>query len=754
MMKRKSFWMGFFVPFLIVGILSCGGTKGALKAEPKAEAPPSVSYPWVRVQTAAAVPPMTTPTPGAQQTGPAPTPPPARPTPAPVPASAAPPAPASAPAPPPAPAPAPAPRPAPAPAPVSQKGSGVVFNFDNADLFEVIRVMGEILKINYLIDPRVKGVVNIHTAGQISIDDVFPVFQTILQMNGATAIKKDNLYEIIPFGDAKKLPFTPSKVQDPDKIPADERYTIQIVVLKFIPAPEVSKLIKPFLSDGADIVEYPTHNVILIGDVASNVKKALDIIDLFDIDLFTDLRVRIYPILHSDVTEVAKEMEKIFTSFEVSLKSARGVGITFTPIARINALLVVSSIPNIFDKVEAWLKQLDRTPSEGTKLSVFVYYVQNMKAKDMADVLKQVFVPSKEKKGEKAPTTTPAQPTPPGPRGVRPAPTPTQPAAPATEEASGIPEGEIGVVVDETNNALVIRAYQRDYRFILETIKKLDIYPKQVLVEVFLAAVTLDDNNKYGLEWGRYITSGKPNAQQFVISGLAPEDPFNQALRLVGFRYSIVALGEKLAAALEAAAAEGRLNLLASPHVLASNNKEAKIQIGKSQPILTNTYTTTGTVSTGVVEGTIEYKDIGIIMSLTPRISDSGLISLEISIEQSDVSYTTLGTLPSVPVFDKKTAKTVLSVQEGQTIVIGGFIEETKRRNTSGVPFLSKIPIFGALFGTQEYINTKTEYMVIMIPHIITDSLKSKAVTEDFLEKLKELRQEFQQKTGIKPPVK
>ena len=207
--------------------------------------------------------------------------------------------------------------------------------------------------------------------------------------------------------------------------------------------------------------------------VASNVKKSLDIIGLFDIDIFTDLRVRIYPILNADVTEVAKEMERIFSSFEVSTKSGRGVGITFTPITRINSLLVVSSIPNIFEKVEGWLKELDKIPTEGTKFSVFVYYVQNAKAKDLADVLKQIFVTTKEKKAEfKEKVVTPNNPRP----EKRQTYTYTHyPHSHTTrEEAGAVPEGEINIVVDETNNALVIRAFARDYRSILETIKKLD----------------------------------------------------------------------------------------------------------------------------------------------------------------------------------------------------------------------------------------------------------------------------------------
>jgi len=512
--------------------------------------------------------------------------------------------------------------------------------------------------------------------------------------------------------------------------------------LKYIPVTEVSKMIKPFLSDGADIVEHPPHNILILGDVASNIKKSLDIISLFDIDIFSDLRVRIYPILNADVTEVAKEMERIFASFEVSTKSGRGVGITFTPITRINSLLVVSSIPNIFQKVEGWLKELDKIPTEGTKFSVFVYYVQNSKAKDLSEVLKQIFVATKEKKAEFKEKVVSPEPT---PRGMRPL-TPTPPATPTKEEAGALPEGEINIVVDETNNALVIRAFARDYRSILETIKKLDLYPKQVLIDVLLAEIMLDDSNKYGVEWSRFISSGTPVAQEVVMGARPPADPFTQALTAVGIRYSIVELGGRVSAAISAAATDNRLNVISSPHILASNNKEAKIQIGKSQPILTNTYTTTATGTPGVVEGTIEYKDIGIILTVTPRISDAGLITLEMQIEKSDVATVTLGTLPSVPVFDKKTAKTVVSVLEGQSIIIGGLIEDTKKRNRAGIPLLSRIPILGGLFGTHDLGDKKTELILMMTPHIITDHIQSNTVTQEFRDKVEGLKGEIEKK--------
>ena len=675
----KWLLLGFLILGLMMGPFGCAATQGQLKSEPGE----ALQRPKDRPSKAATAPSEKERTAAAGKVEPSP---PVRSPESPI----SPPRPEGV-LPTPLTGPAPASPPAAKP-PETAKGSKLVLNFDNADIFEVIRVMAEMMKMNYVIDPRVKGSVNIHTSGQISAEDVFPIFQSILKLNGATAVQKGPIYEIVPFGDAKKLYTAPLTPIDAARKVEVERYAIQIVVLKYVPVSEVSKVIKPFLSDGADIVEHPPHNILIIGDTASNIRKSLDIIELFDIDIFASSRLRLYPILHTDVNEIAKEMEKIFSSFEVSLKSGRGVGITFTPITRINSLLVVSSIPNIFEKVERWLKDLDKVPGAGAMVSVFVYYVQNGKAKDMADVLKQVYLP----RAAVVQGTTPGAPGVPASqqRLVRPTtPTPVIPGQEAAPLPPGAaPTGEINIVVDETTNALIIRAFQRDYRAILEIIKKLDLYPKQAFIEVLLAEVTLDDLNKFGLEFSTF-TAGDYSVGMggTPFLGIPPAATFSS-----GLRYTLASTG-KLTAAIHASATENRLKVISSPHILASNNKEAKIQIGEARPILTNTYTTTATGTPGVVEGTIEYKDVGIILTVTPRISDGGLVSLDISIENSSVDFAALGNLSSVPFFMKKTAKTTLSIMEGQTIVIGGLIEETKSETTAGVPFLSRIFILSSL---------------------------------------------------------
>jgi general secretion pathway protein D len=296
--------------------------------------------------------------------------------------------------------------------------------------------------------------------------------------------------------------------------------------------------------------------------------------------------------------------------------------------------------------------------------------------------------------------------------------------------------------VDDTTNSLIIRAYHRDYRAILETIKKLDIYPKQVLIDVLIADVTLDDSVKYGLEWSTFSDSftkgGRTYSYTLGAGGIAPQTDM-----LSGLRYAITSV-DRLAAAISASATEDRLRVVSSPHILASNNKEARIQVGRSEPILTNTYTTTGTTSPGVVEGTIEYKDIGIILTVTPRISDGKLVTLDLSVEQSTVGKTTLGNLPDVPFFPKKTAKTTLSIMERQTIVIGGLIEDRKENIKTGIPYLSKIPVLGALFGYHTNTVNKVETVLFLTPRVIGDLADSNRVTEEIQEKIYTIQKELE----------
>jgi len=286
-----------------------------------------------------------------------------------------------------------------------------------------------------------------------------------------------------------------------------------------------------------------------------------------------------------------------------------------------------------------------------------------------------------------------------------------------TTKTLGTTTGEIKVVVDETNNAILVRATPQDYAQVLKTIKLLDIIPKQVLIEVLIAEVKLDKNFEFGVEWtfaDDYASLGGYKGidrlgQNFNLGGLGLDlsNPVGQA----GFTYAFAS--EALEAFLRAYARDNEVNILSTPHILVADNTEAKIDIGEEVPIVTSEYTPTTIETNTSLSRSIEYRDTGILLTVTPRINDKGLVSLEVNQEVSNVSEQRIEGIDS-PIILKRQAETTLVVQDGRTIVIGGLISETNDMTHEGIPWLSKLPYVGSLFGFQREVTRKIELLFLI----------------------------------------
>jgi len=605
-----------------------------------------------------------------------------------------------------------------------QKEEEIVFNFDNADIHEVINTVGDILGLNYIVDPRVTGKVNIHTKGKIAKKDLFAVLESLLKINKFTIIKKGQFYHIVSLQTLKQ-DYLPSQLSlDEEGIPLTDTFIIQIVPLKFVSAEAIVKTIKPLISPAGLII--PRDNLLVLLDSSANIKKLLTIVELFDEDVFNQVQMQLYEAENVDVEDIAKDLEAIFQAFEVADDSARAGGITFVPISRINMLLVVSSNDQLLEKAVQWASKIDAEVSE-TTVKIHVYYAQNGKAVDIADVLTQVF------KGEKKEKET----------AFRSKLLEKKTASKETElsknkpvtrrstvrgEATETVVGDVEIVVDEVNNALIIRATERDYRVVEKTIKKLDIYPKQVLIEVLIAEIRLDDEMKLGVEW-QYMNEIKTGynytATSTGLTSLAEEITS-------GLTY-VVDKTDRFKSTLKAYAAKDKANILSSPHIIASDNKEASINITEEIPIVSGQVTTTS--AEPVVTETVEYRDTGIILKVTPHINDRGLVTLDVSQEVSEQSDK-VATGSSNPIFLKRSAQTSMVVQDGQSVIIGGLIKETWSKGKSGLPILSRIPIMGALFGYQKKTLNRSELMILLSPHVITNVEEADLITQEFREKL------------------
>ncbi|MCD6224067.1 MAG: hypothetical protein J7K32_00845, partial [Deltaproteobacteria bacterium] len=306
---------------------------------------------------------------------------------------------------------------------------------------------------------------------------------------------------------------------------------------------------------------------------------------------------------------------------------------------------------------------------------------------------------------------------------------------------SGSLKGEIYITADETRNSLIIEAIPSDYKIIKNLLEKLDVLPRQVLIECMVAEVQLGDGLEFGIDWS-YSTLRSESSKGMGGTETAIDVAAGAAGIEQGLKY-VIEKSDKLVMTLHALAADNKVNILSTPSILASDNKEAKIEITTEQPISTAEYTHTG--DSDVIETSIEYRDTGIILTVTPHINERGLVTMDIRQEVSEVldNAVTVGSGGVYPSFFKRAAETTLTVRHKQTIAIGGLIRQKRERVKKGIPFLVNIPILGFIFGYTKDIILKTELMIVLTPTVIINSEDVNLVTEEFKQKLGKLKEEL-----------
>jgi general secretion pathway protein D len=425
-------------------------------------------------------------------------------------------------------------------------------------------------------------------------------------------------------------------------------------------------------------------------------------------------------------------------------------------VPKINYIIIIDTDANV-KRLLHLVEIFDSEKLKQIKPQVFVYPVRNGKAKDVAAMMQQIFIG-----GSRSGTTTPARPAPAAPTrpttpGQPPQPSPTP--APAQQISLGTPGGGESlvsditrIIPDEITNTIVILATPDDYALMFETLQKIDIVPRQVMIEVLIAEVTLGDDLQFGIEWSIKAKVDKG----FVDFGF--NSSTIDASKPIGFTFLGIDKTGLIRGFLQALASESKLNILASPHILAADNREARIQIGQQVPIVTTEtpVSTTGTTGTSISR-TIQYKDTGVILKIKPLINESGLVSLDLSQEVSDYFIQALyGS--EYPVITKREATTNLVAQDGETIVIGGLIGDTFKRTKEGIPLLSAIPVLGHLFGTTKDENKRNEIVMLLTPTVVKNQEEAKNMTNVYVHRLRGVKTDlridqlnwFKQLGGVK----
>lgn len=619
--------------------------------------------------------------------------------------------------------------PKPVPPPGPQEAS---LNFESLDVREVAKViLGDYLKQSYTVHPAVNGTVTFRTVRPIPLKDLLPTLEMLLRQNNAAAVFEDGIYKILPLNQIRG---SVSPQLGGGSIPIQQGFSVVVVPLKFIGAREMARLLEPFAPDNTVRFD-DVRNLVIFAGNEREIRHLVDTVELFDVDWLSGYSIGLFPIKSADVKSLVGELDRLFGA---GAQSPLAGIVRVIPIERLNAILVVTTQPKYLDMARTWVDRLDQAGGTSGGSRFFVYQVRNGKAENLAQLIGDLF--SSRRTTTTAPSLAPGQrPTElrsaPFGQTTPPAQTTTTTVTPSTAAfqlpGTGTTTNEVRVIADKDTNSLLILATPSDYETIEGALRQLDVVPRQVLVEVMLAEVTLTDDLSLGLE---YFLSTRNNTTGRLATGTLPATP-SQApalpvpiFQLVNFR------GTDVRAVLNTLGTAGRSQVLASPQIMVLDNQKAQIKIGDRISVQTQAQTGVST-GTGVLNS-FQYLETGVLLAITPRINSGGLVTLDVNQEVSAADFGKVtATNPNPPV-NTRSAQTSVVVASGESIVLGGLIREDNGHNSTGIPLLSKIPVLGALFGTQGYNRTRTELVLLITPRIVSDAVQAREATLELRKKL------------------
>ncbi len=617
-------------------------------------------------------------------------------------------------------------RPVPTPK-VSEKAGQYTLNFDDADLGEVAKViLGDILKHNYILSPKAGGKITLQTTRPLRKDEVLPTLEMLLRMNGLALVMRDGYYWIGPATEAAAG--APIGVAGNQKMPAG--YQIRIIPLRYVGVAAMEKILKPLLPPRGLLFSDPTRNLIMVAGSAAELKHVEETVHAFDVNFLQGMSVGLFPLKNVDVETLAGDLEKILG--EKTLGKDTGL-LKILPLKRLNALMVITAQPEYLKLAETWIARLDRTITEASG-DVHVYRAQNVDAVKLADTLNQIFTgkgkaktpPTKLAPGQKKATLK----------------SKTKAPAPTFKASSSPASGDIRIIADEPNNALVIIADQEDYKAIERVIKQLDRVPLQVLIDASIFEVTLSDELRYGVEW--FIQNKLPKNHSLLglreggVVNLteAAKDGLLTSLT-GGFSYLFMNKSQDLGVLLKALARDNKLHVVSSPSMMVLNNHEASIKVGDQVTLVTGEVApNTGAANVGGVTRSFQQRDTGVLLTIKPRVNAGGLVIMELDQKVDDVGRATIN---NNPVIRQRQMKSTVAVKSGDTLVLGGLIKDNTERAKQGVPLLHKLPLIGPLFGSTTKTFNRTELIALITPRVVERRRDVYAITNEYKQRLREI---------------
>jgi general secretion pathway protein D len=640
---------------------------------------------------------------------------------------------------------------APAPPRLAAQDELVTLNFQDADLDVVLDAFAQSIGFNYVLAPEVRRKVTVQ--GRVPRRELLDTLLAVLEAHGLTAIRSGDLYKIVRIAAAQTqgLPVVVGPEPDPSRRP--EEIVTQLIPLRYGSAAELARVLQPLISRETAVSVHRDTNILVITDSVEKLRRYLSVIRMLDVPTAQE-QLQIFPLRYADATTLAPLITQLlgggpgralpppaprpgegpegFPTVAIPREPTGGRAVILAD-SRTNTLLAVGP-PAVLERIQALVTRLD-TQSPPTR-GVFVYRVEHLRAKELATTLTGLF----RRRGSE-PGPRPGLP----PAGMVPEPAPGAPPG-LIPEGDDLANEDIRVIADEATNTLLLTTTPQSWAVLQPILQRLDRMPRRVLIEILVAEFTLDDSTSLGIEWALRKGGIKIGGETFTLNnvldtgvpGIIPLPP----------TFSFVLASNDFLGMLQAFAAENRVNVLSSPRVLAVENKRAQIHVGRSVPILTSQQQpTTGVAGqvqpTSIITTTVEYRDTGIILTVLPRVSDNRFVALDVRQEVSDVRPNDV-TATQSPVFIKRVAETSVVVGENESLVLGGLIEERKALVRQGIPFLSRIPIIGYLFGATTEGTIKTELMILVTPRIVLDPAEAQSVFEEFKRRAPELKRRIE----------
>lgn len=662
----------------------------------------------------------------------------------------------------------------PQPRQIPQSGpvrNGVTLNLVGVSAAEAAKtIIGDMLGASFVVSEKVKARLTLQTSRPVARETLLELFETALQAEGAAIVVDRGVYRILPSEEAIASG-APISAAGATRAPAG--MSSEVVQLKFVSAAEMERLIRS-IAPRANIARVdPSRNLVVVVGSKSDLAAVADVVSVFDVDHMRGMSFAIHPLESADPDQIAQELDAVF----LNDRDGPGKGIVrFIPNKRLKAVLVISSRPEFLHRAKTWIDRLDQV-GRNTERQVFVYHVQGRPAGELASLLQRVY--AQQQTGASVLATRTAQPIVTGsvlpataldgaPRPVAPpavavpqigaVPTPGQGAAApvngpagtqlrgpgvagliAQNEAVAVPEGlqppaaavvsddrfaGISVVADEGNNSLVITATPAQYRRVLQVLSRIDVTPNQVMLEATIAEVTLNDQLRFGLRW---FFQNRGHSVRF-------SDNLAGAVTSVfpGFSYFLNATN--LQVTLNALSSVTDVNIVSSPTLMVLDNKRAQLQVGDEVPVATQSAVSVIAPGSPIVNS-VAFRNTGVILSITPRISDHGRVILDVEQEVSDVVPTTSSTIDS-PTIQQRRVRTQVAVNDGESIFLAGLIQDRSSVTRDQVPLVGNVPVLGNLFKNKTDTIKRTELLIAITPTVVKNSHQAQAVTAEFRDRL------------------